>query len=166
MTNVLCHIAGINDILKKQIFENFNNEFVHIIDLDILSEKIINSCEMTRLFTVYNDLKDKKNDKYKEADKRMNQLWKSEFTKNLNQYLEIHHDKKVIFLGFIHHFKSICRKIEIPTNNKFFLKIDYTKNAKQIIENNLDQYRNEIINGIYPLKYLEIDFITKKKNCY
>ena len=48
-------------------------------------------------------------------------------------------------------------------NTKFFLKVDYIEHAKTIIEYNLDNYKDDIINGTFDLNFLDINFLIKKR---
>ena len=53
--------------------------------------------------------------------------------------------------------------IDLPTNYKFIIDIDVTENAKQIIRNNLKEFKNEIINGNFPLDFLNLDYLIKRR---
>ena len=71
--------------------------------------------------------------------------------------------KKVVLIGLNTHFKNNRIYVKINCKLKFFIRVDLVDNAKLVIENNLDQHRNEIIEGSFPLEYLEIDFLIKKR---
>ena len=83
--------------------------------------------------------------------------------------------KQIILIGLNTHFKHSRIYVKIDCKLKFFIRLDLAENAKSVIETNLDNHRNEIIEGTFPLEYLEIDFLIKKrenllniykKNCY
>ena len=69
--NVICHIVGLNPISKIQFLEKINNKIFSIIDLDIINQEIFKNPDMDKLFKKYQKLKEDKNEKYKEIDKKM-----------------------------------------------------------------------------------------------
>ena len=164
MNTILCHITGINDILKNKLILHFyENKNIKIFDLDNLTNTIVNCEEMIILLNQYIKFKKNKNDKFKEVDREIDTLWKNIFVHTINDFLKHEKKKFAILIGYCHHFKTNCKKIEIETINKFFVDVDYQTNSQQIIKNNLDIFRNDIITGNYPLKYLDTDFIIKKR---
>ena len=67
-----------------------------------------------------------------------------------------------IFIFSISHLYKIG--INIKTNIKFFQKLNLLTHAKNIVQENLDKYRNDIINGEFPLDYLNLSYIIKKRD--
>ena len=45
----------------------------------------------------------------------------------------------------------------------FFSRLNLIDNAKKVIEYNLDNHRDEIITGTFPLQYLDSEFLIKKR---
>jgi hypothetical protein len=186
MENVFCHIVGLNNKIKDKIIDilqgkNFNFE---ILDLDKITQKIINDKNMNIMYQKYEEYfqksklkgSDKTNmKKYKEIEKKMSEYWKNKFKLILEKEINKIKKKQIILIGLNTHFKHSRIYVKIDCKLKFFIRLDLAENAKSVIETNLDNHRNEIIEGTFPLEYLEIDFLIKKrenllniykKNCY
>lgn len=159
--NLTCHIIGINSKNKKKFNEKINKKEFNIIDLDIINQNIIADEFLDKLYKSFVKLKEDKNDKYKEIDKKMTNFWENKFNEKLNQ--ELSEKKKNIFIGMNSHYKISSKKISLETKNNFIVKSDPNEEIKLIIENNLDTNRLNIINGNFPLEYLNHDFLTKKR---
>ena len=159
--NFFCHIIGINQVDKKKLYEfSFIKEF-HIIDLDLINKDIFNNIDLKKMFKQFTHFKSKKNEKYKEIEKKMNNFWK----KSIKNFIENSHisKKKNIIIGNNSHYRNITKKIEIQTNNKFVISTT-NNDIKNIIKYNLENNTNEIINGTYSLNNLNFDYIKKTRN--
>ena len=110
---------------------------------------------------IYDEL-DKNPKKSKDIEKKMCNYWRENFYSKLGKLVD-NNKSKVILLGLSNFFKNNRINIKIETNLKFFVKVNLIKNAKNIVENNLDNHRKEIIDGLFPLDYLNIDFLIKKR---
>ena len=158
--NYICHIVNFNNKDKKKFIKDFNCEF-NIIDLDKINNLIISDEKLDKLYLKYEKLKNTKNDKYKEIDKQITQFWEIQFIeKIINESSE---SKKNILIGFNYHYKNISKKINLNTHNNFIINYDLIDDIKMIIENNLENNKQNIINGIYPLEYINFENIKKKK---
>jgi len=156
-----CHIVGLNPLIKKELIEELNKKVFNPIDLDEINQQIINDNEMNKMYTQYQKFKDTKNDKFKELEKKMTFYWENKFLELLNEKVKI--DKKNILIGQSNHYKYLNRKINLNTPNKFI--IQSTENdIKKLIEYNLETYKEDIINGKFPLEYLDLNFLSKKKD--
>jgi hypothetical protein len=158
MIEVFSHIVGLNDELKEFFVENVTSLKFNIIDLDKITESILNDKGMNE---IYDEL-DKNPKKSKETERKMCNYWRDNFYSKLSKLVE-NNKCKIILLGKSSFFKNNRINIKIETNLKFFVKVNLLKNAKNIVENNLDNHRKEIINGSFPLDYLNIDFLIKKR---
>ena len=87
--------------------------------------------------------------------------WESEFYKKINEIAT--ENKKNIFIGSNIHYKISSKRINLNTTNNFIIKSDLLEEIKLIIKTNLDIYREQIINGQFPLEYLDTKFLLKKK---
>ena len=152
---------GLNGISKKYFMTKMDITTYDCIDLDLISSEIIKDYDMDKLFRQYENLKSKKNERYKDIGKKMTAFWE----KNFNDLIRdnIKSDKKVILIGKNHHYKQLSKKINLPTTNKFFVKSNMKQDIEEIIEHNLDNYRNDIIKGIFPTNYLNFDYLMKQK---
>ena len=158
--NYICHILNLNNKDKKKFIKDFNDEF-NIIDLDKINNVIISDEKLDKLYLKYEKLKNTKNDKYKEIDKQITQFWELQFIeKIINESSE---SKKNIFIGFNYHYKNISKKINLNTHNNFIINSDLIDDVKIIIANNLETNKHNIINGTYPLEYINFENIKKKK---
>lgn len=158
MIEVFSHIVGLNDELKDFFVENVSSLEFNIIDLDKITESILNEKGMNE---IYDEL-DKNPKKSKDIEKKMCNYWRENFYSKLGKLVD-NNKSKVILLGLSNFFKNNRINIKIDTNLKFFVKVNLIKNAKNIVENNLDNHRKEIIDGLFPLDYLNIDFLIKKR---
>lgn len=174
MDNILCHIVGLNDDIKIKIINILNGKDFNlkIIDLDQITQKIINDKTMNLMYnkyeTTFEKSKMKGSDKsltkkYKEIEKKMNQYWKNKFEIMLRNECEKEKNKEIVLLGLNIHFKSNRINVKIDCKLKFFVKLNLEDNAKKVIEFNLDNHRDEIIYGTFPLQYLDSEFLIKKR---
>jgi hypothetical protein len=158
--NLTCHIICLNSKNKKQLYEELNNNF-NIIDLDSINQSILNDQYLDKLFIQFTKLKELKNDKFKEVDKKMSSYWENTFHDKLNELVSS--KKKNIFIGMNNHYKIPSKKINLNTKNNFIVKTDPREEIKLIIANNLDNNRENIINGNFPLEYLDYQYLLKKR---
>lgn len=154
-----CHIVGLNPQSKSKLINNLNKKIFNTIDLDEINQKILEDKQMDNLFKQYSKLKDHKNDKFKEIDKKMSTFWESKFLDHIAE--SIKPDKKNILIGQNNHYRYLSRRVNLQTPNKFVI-LPTTEDIKKLVEHNLDNHRDEIINGTYPIDYLDHEFLLKK----
>lgn len=155
-----CHIVGLNPVSKKELIEELNKKIFNPIDLDQINNEIITDKEMDSMFKQYQKMKESKNDKFKDLDKKMSIFWENKFLELLNEKVKI--DKKNILIGQSNHYKYLSRKINLNTPNKFFIK-NTDDDIKKLLSYNLTTYHEDIVNGKFPLEYLDFNFLSKKK---
>ena len=160
--NLTCHIIGLNTKTKKYFIENINNKEFNIIDLDQINNNILVDSKLDKFYEQFTKLKEIKNDKYKEVEKKMTLFWKNSFYEKINELIS--KNKKNIFIGVNNHYKMPSNKISLNTKNNFIVLSDLKEDIKILIENNIDNNRNEIINGNFPLEFLNFDFLLKKRD--
>ncbi len=158
--NYICHIVNLNSKDKKTFLEDFKLEF-NIIDLDKINNTVISDERLDKLYLKYEKLKNTKNDKYKEIDKQITQFWETQFIEKI--IAESSKSKKNILIGLNYHYKNISKKINLNTSNNFIINSDINEDVKMTIENNLEMNKHHIINGLYPLEYINFENIKKKK---
>lgn len=135
---LVCHIAGLNNFNKSDFLEfikNINNENIVVRDLDEI-------------------FRDQDFDKI---------TWKNTFSQKICNLERQHKNKKLILLGLCTYCHDLRLRIPINTNNKFFIDHDLSEYAKQIVEYNITKNIAQIINGYFPLKYLEHDYIIAER---
>jgi hypothetical protein len=160
--NILtCHIIGLNPYSKKELIDSLNSKIFNPIDLDEINELIIKDDIMNSMFKSYQKLKDSKNDKFKEVDKKMTNYWENKYLELLGEKVKL--DKKNILIGKNTHFKIISKRINLNTINKFYIKNSESE-VKNLIKYNIENYKDDIINGIFPIEYLDYNYLSKKKN--
>lgn len=156
-----CHLVGLNPYVKKKFTNNLNEKIFNVIDLDIINQEVLKNQQLDKMYQQYQKLKNDKNDKYKEVDKKMSQFWEKNFINNIEEQIS---QKKInILVGQNNHYKSLNKRVNIDCTNKFILKSDTDEEVKAWIKYNIDNYREEIIHGNFPLDYINYDFLYKKK---
>lgn len=157
---ILCHIVGITNMMKPKFTKHLESLNYNIIDLDEITNAIINSNMMHTMYKQYLVFKESKNDKFKEIDKKMTFYWESSLENMLNDKLK--DNMKNIVIGYNHHFKNINKRVEIKTSNKYIIKVT-KKDVREIINNNLTKYKRDIISGSYPLENIDFDTIYNNR---
>ena len=160
--NVLtCHIIGLNPYSKKELIDSLNPKIFNPIDLDDINDKIIKEDYMNTMFKSYQKMKDSKNDKFKELDKKMTNYWENKYLELLGEKVNL--NRKNILIGKNTHYKIFSKRINLNTLNKFYIKNSETE-IKNLIRYNLENYKDDIINGIFPIEHLDYNFLSKKKD--
>jgi hypothetical protein len=113
------------------------------------------------MFKSYQKMKDSKNDKFKELDKKMTNYWENKYLELLGEKVKL--DKKNILIGKNTHFKFLSKRINLNTINKFYIK-NSEDEVRKLIKYNLEIYKDDIINGIFPIEYLDYNYLSKKKD--
>jgi len=161
---IICHIVGITSLSKNKFVNDMKKLGYHIIDLDEISKSILRNSTMTQLYSQYQGFKDSKNDKYKEIDKKMTIYWETAMEQNIINTLS--NSKKNIIIGYSHHFRNINKRINVSPNNKpiakFIIKVSKS-DTRDIIRNNLNKFKDDIIQGSYPLENIDFDFIYNNR---
>jgi hypothetical protein len=158
--NYICHIVNLNNKDKKKFIDEFQSDF-NIIDLDKINNIVISDNRLDKLYLKYEKLKNSKNDKFKEIDKQITQFWETQFIENIISASS--KSKKNILIGLNYHYKNISKKINLNTSNNFIINVNLIEDVKLTIENNLNLNKQNIINGLYPLEYINFENIKKKK---
>jgi len=158
---LLCHIVGINNKFKNKFIDDISiisNDII-ILDLDDISKKILFDIEYTKLYNKYMIKKEK------ELLSKLGQFWKIKFTDNINILLDHNKDKQIILIGLITFYLDYRIKIILNEEimHKFFFNINIDIYIKDNIEFNIDNFRDDIINSKFPLKYLDSEFIKSQR---
>lgn len=141
---LICHIVGLNNLIKQDFItfiDELNNKCsgdIIVRDLDEISQSIHKP-----------DI-----DKF---------IWKSEFERKVNNIRKLYTNKKLIFIGLCTYYRDLRIRTTVCTNNKFFVNLDSKENAKQIVKYNITKYLVQIINGNFPLQYLDHNFIKNQR---
>ena len=158
--NILFHVVILDPLIKETITNIIKNKY-HIVDLDNINEQVINMDIFQKNFKKYLNFKEKKNENFKEINKKLTIIWESEFKKLVNENLP--EKKKVILLGTCHHYRLMSKKIVFDTN-KFIISGDIKLTTKNIVKKNIDNNYNKIIAGAYLLDNIDYTLIKKKLN--
>ena len=164
----IMHIIGINEIYKERFIEKINSMFdknnnLEIIDLEILSKEIYHDKNMEELIEEYNETNTERIKK--NAEKKMEQYWIETMEDKIDILLnsEKLENKYILFLGENYYNKNNKKKINMFSRNKVIFDINKKQNCKDIIKYNLENFRNEIIQGDFPLEYLNHEYLLKKR---
>lgn len=176
---IFAHIAGLTEQSKLDLFlllkKSILIEHLELIDVDLITNKIIEDTNMEILFGKYEYYSERSKDKTlsqienktsitkaKSIEQKMFQYWKVKMEYYINK-LVVKSKRKIILIGYLSFFKNHRININLPINTKFFTKVEYNEHAKSIIKYNLENAKEDIINGNFDLDYLNIDFLTKKR---
>jgi len=156
-----CHLIGLNPYSKKTFVDNLNDKIFNVIDLDEINQEILKDPRLDKMYHQFQKLKTDKNDKFKEVDKKMSQFWENNFIDGIEEKIS---PKKInILVGQNNHYKSLHKRVNIDCTNKFIVKSDTDDEVKAWIKYNLDNYREEIIQGNFPLDYINYEYLHKKR---
>ena len=169
----MCHIVGLDQFSKKFIIDSFSNtNQINILDLDILNESIFNDNEkIIELDNKINDLEHRKidekltkNDKEKLSfyKKKLQKFWKEEFKIILTENIK-NIKSKVILIGNSNLYNNIKIIYPIKSKLKYINKINYDNHTENIIKTNLENYKNDIIKGDFPIEYISKNYLIKKR---
>jgi len=172
---IIAHIVGFPNSTKEQFLKDFkkfpHNKNISIVDLDDITMQIIREKNIILLYNKLDEIEEEKknnrknivslNRTAKDIEKKINEFWKTKIDNHLIK--EISKNREIICLGLSTYFKNHKIGIKIVTPNKIFIKFNLFENAKQIITENLDKHRNEIIQGSFDLNYLDINFLVRKR---
>jgi len=156
-----CHIIGFNPYSKKTFVDKLNAKIFNVIDLDVINQEILKKPELDKMYQQYQKLKDDKNDKFKEVDKKMSLFWEQNFKDTIDS--KVNQKKMNILVGQNNHYKSLSKRINIDCTNKFIIKSNIDEEVKAWIKYNLETYKNQIIEGNFPLDYINYSFLHKKR---
>lgn len=166
---ILCHIVGINNKLKN----NFINEVVNvsenimILDLDDISKQIIYDPDYTKIYNQFISFNQSNQNIHNKGQilSQLSQIWKYKFTNTVNDLLKQYEAKQIILIGQITFYLDYRIRVILneEIKNKFFINTSTIEHVKQQIEYNLDLYKNDIILGKFPLKYLDHDFLKNQR---
>jgi len=176
---IFAHIAGLTVKSKEDLYIIFNKsylkKYIDIIDIDTITNKIIEDQNMEILFSKFEYHLTRSKDKNlsqtetklsltkaKNIEKKMFQYWKVKMEYYINKITSNSH-KKILLIGYISFFKNHRININLDIIPKFFIKVEYNQHAKSIIKYNLEISKEDIINGDFDLNYLDIDFLVKKR---
>lgn len=160
---IICHIVGITSSVKNDFINKTKSMNYNIIDLDEISNNILNNSSMQQMYKQYQHFKDNKNDKYKDVDRKMSLYWETNMIETIHNNID--KTKKNIVIGYSHNYRNINKRINLPQTTpytKFIIKI-CKYDIRNIIAYNLDKHRNDIINGSYPLENIDYDFIYNNR---
>jgi hypothetical protein len=162
MNNISCHLIGLNPYNKKELVDMIPKTTFNVIDLDNINMEILKTPDIDKMYKQYIKLKEDKNDKFKEVDKKMSLYWENNFIDMIQDQIK---PKKInILIGQNNHYKSLTKRVPIDCTNKFIIKSNDTNNeVKAWIKYNLETYQEDIINGNFPLEYINYGQLYKKR---
>ena len=170
MNNIICHIVGINNFIKEDFIKNINklanpmdkHNNIIVKDLDTITNDIRNTKEMIDLNNSLNCTQ-KNSNNHMNITKKIQDLWKTLFMEKVDNIIKRNNQQKIIFIGLSTFHKNHKLKININTKNKFFLNLDPKKNAQNVVQYNLEKYKKFIINGSFPIRYIDYQFLVDQR---
>jgi hypothetical protein len=148
-----------------------------IYDLDIETEKIYKIKDIQNKLINFNT--SKVNTK-KKIEAEIIDIWKEKLNEFIKKKIKEHEETRnygIIFIGNITsgsfsllgdksnilHVKHVKSKINIPACEQFFLKLNLKQNAQEIIKFNLKKYYDNIVNGEFPLDFINLEFLINSR---
>jgi hypothetical protein len=156
---IICHIVGICNKLKINFINDVKNisniSNIFILDIDEISKKIISSEE-------YNSLT---KSKIPNNIIKLGYYWKEKLLDEINILLEHHKNDIVILIGLITFYldNRIRINFEFDIGEKLFLNTNIDIYVSCVLEHNIDNYKDDIISGKFPLQYLDRDIIKSQR---
>jgi hypothetical protein len=159
---ILCHIVGINNKLKESFIKELESISTNIliIDIDNISKKVIFEKEYTNIYNKYNQSTNKIL-----LLSQLSQIWKNRLSIEIDKILLNNIKSQIILIGMTTFYMDLRIKLNLSEKikNKFFINSNTDLHIKNLIENNLETYKNDIINGKFPLKYLDYNFLKSQR---
>lgn len=156
---ILCHIVGINNKIKKSFLDEIKNkqQNINIIDLDEISKKIIYEKQYNIIYEDYLSSENKLQNLSK-----LSLYWKNRISNEIEKLISSEYN---ILIGMITFYLDLRVKVNLSVEimNKFFINSNTETHIKNLIEYNLETYKKDIINGKFPLKYLDYEFLKSQR---
>jgi hypothetical protein len=156
------HISGITELYKNDLIEKLKKLKMFVIcDLDIETEKIYKNKEIQ---SKIKELDKVTLAKKKKLDGDISSIWKDkldDYIKKVSK--ENENSYGLIFIGNTLNIKHMKCKVLIKTENKFCLKVNLKENAQEIIKYNLKKYHDDIVNGEFPLDYVNLEYLINSR---
>ena len=158
----ISHIAGITELYKNDLIEKLKKIKMFVIcDLDVETEKIYKSKEIQ---SKIKELDKVTLAKKKKLDGEISNVWKDKLDDYINKIIkENQNSYGLIFVGNTLNIKHMKCKVLIKADNKFFLKVNFKENAQEIIKFNLKKYHDDIVNGEFPLDYINLEYLINSR---
>jgi hypothetical protein len=149
-----------NNLIKPSFINKLEDHNIRVVDLDIVTNGFRQNKKMIRLNRALQ--KNEKNiEEKKSINRNINSLWKELLDEELGK---IHQDTnhKYVLLGLSTFHRNHKVRVKIDTPNKFFIKANPEQHAKEIVEYNLEKYKMHIVDGSFPIKFLDYNFLINQ----
>jgi hypothetical protein len=156
------HIAGITELYKNDLIEKLKKLKMFVIcDLDLETEKIYKNKEIQSKIKELNKVTIAKK---KKLEGEISSVWKDKLDDCINKTIkENQNSYALIFVGNTLNIKHMKCKVLIKADNKFFLKVNLKDNAQEIIKFNLKKYHDDIVEGEFPLDYINLEYLINSR---
>ena len=156
------HIAGITELYKNDLIEKLKKLKMFVIcDLDLETEKIYKNKEIQ---SKIKELDKVTVAKKKKLEGEISSVWKDKLDDCINKTIkENQNSYALIFVGNTLNIKHMKCKVLIKADNKFFLKVNLKDNAQEIIKFNLKKYHDDIVEGEFPLDYINLEYLINSR---
>ena len=175
---IFAHIVGLTQNQKSLLYKKYTNSKYLFKDMDDLTDLIMEDKNMVSLIQRYEyNINKSKNAnitklqakqflaKSREVNSKINVYWKSRMEFYINEINNEEHDEKkfIVLIGYNNFYKNIRIFTNVTTNIKIFIKIDMNEYTKEIISTNIDEYRNDIVEGNFNLDLINPVFLSKRR---
>lgn len=160
--NLSMHIVGLNSCAKERLITGMKDSGIVIRDIDRITDNIRNTPYFIRLYKKIKEEDDAQ--ERRELMKQIHDYWRRSLHRKLHNLLTRHRQRPVILLGLSTFHKDHRIRVLIRSENRWFLKADSRKCARELVEYNLDKYKSYIISGSFPLKFIDTNFLIEQRN--
>lgn len=171
------HIVGLTQTQKNTIYQRYSTSKYMFRDLDDLTDLIMDDKNMLQLIQRYEYYLNKSKSfnvskldskkflsKSRELNNKINAYWKSRMEFYINEILnEDLENKMLVLLGYSNFYRNMRTFIKLETTVKLFIDIKDEDYTKEIIGNNIDQYKDDIIEGNFNLDLINPTFLIKRR---
>lgn len=171
------HIVGLTQNQKNTIYQRYSATKYLFRDLDDLTDLIMDDKNMLQLIKRHEYYLNKSKSfnaskldskkflsKSRELNNKINSYWKSRMEFYINEILnEDLNDKMLVLLGYSNFYRNMRIFIKLETTIKLFINIEDEEYTREIISNNIDQYKTDIIEGNFNLDLINPAFLIKRR---
>jgi hypothetical protein len=159
------HIGGITELYKQDLIDKLKKLKMFVIyDLDTETERIY---KMKDIQNKIKELETVKLAKKKKMENEITEQWKDKLDEYIKKCIKDSSGTYgIIFIGNTLNIKHMKIKVMIPDTNpmhKFFLKVNLKQNAQEIIKFNLKKYHDDIVDGVFPLDYINLEYLINSR---
>ena len=159
--NIVCHLVGLNSCSKQKFIDRMEGSGLLVKDIDQITHQIRNTAYFLKLYK--QAYRENNPNKKNGINSQLHTFWKKSLHAKLTNILTRHKNTGVILLGLSTFHKDHRVRLNISTPDRYFVRANDLSAARQLVGYNLDKYRNYIVSGSFPLKYIDTNFLASQR---